>query len=279
MVRHLNKQQNFTMENTIKQERISITIADGQFSMGAYLAYPTTSGQYPAVMIGMEIFGITDHIQDITNRVAKLGYVAIALDFYHRTEADMNLPYNQEGRSKGLELMHKLKRSEVVQDVKNTLEFLRSREDVNGKIGFLGFSTGGHIAYLAATQLEIKATACFYAGWLTNTDIELSRPEPTITLTDGISEQGGNIIYFVGDQDSLVTAEQLKIMESALESANVKHEIVVYSDTKHGFFCDQRLETFNEVSRDDAWRRVQELFSTELDQQEETTNAQQEYCQ
>jgi carboxymethylenebutenolidase len=252
------------MANTIKRERVSIPVDDGQFSMGAYLAYPTTSEQYPAVIIGMEIFGITDHIQDITNRVAKLGYVAIALDFYHRTESDVNLPYNQEGRTKGLELMHKLKRSEVVQDVKNAIGFLRSREDITGKIGFLGFSIGGHIGYLAATQLDIKITACFYAGWLTNTDIELSSPEPTITLTDGISEHGGHIVYFVGDQDSLVTAEQLKIMKTVLNSANVKHEIIVYPDTKHGFFCDQRLETFNERSRDDAWIRVQKLFANEL---------------
>lgn len=253
------------MANTIKQEWISISMSNGQSSLGAYLACPTTSGQYPAVIIGMEIFGITDHIQDITNRLAKLGYVAIALDFYHRTEANINLPYNQEGRSKGLELMHKLTRSEVLQDVKCAVQFLHSRDDFSSKIGFLGFSIGGHIAYLAATQLDIRATACFYAGWLTNTDIELSRPEPTITLTDGIAEQCGRIAYFVGDQDSLVTTEQLKIMEMALKSANVKHEIIVYPDTKHGFFCDQRLETFNEISRDDSWRRVQELFATELD--------------
>lgn len=252
------------MTSTIKQERVSIPADNGQSSMEAYLAYPSASGQYPAVIIGMEIFGITDHIQDITNRVAKLGYVAIALDFYHRTEAGVNLPYNQEGRTKGLELMHKLKRSEVVQDVKNAIDFLCSRKDVTGKIGFLGFSIGGHIGYLAATQLDINATACFYAGWLTNTDIELSRPEPTITLTDGISKHNGRIVYFVGDQDSLVTAEQLKTMGKALETANVKHEIIIYPGTKHGFFCDQRIETFNESSRNDAWERVRALFASEL---------------
>ena len=95
--------------------------------------------------------------------------------------------------------MHQLKRSEVVQDVKNAIDFLRLRKDVTGKIGFLGFSIGGHIGYLAVTQLYIHATACFYAGWLTNTDIGLSRPEPTITLTDVIAKHNGHIVYFVGD--------------------------------------------------------------------------------
>ena len=252
------------MTKTINSERVSIPVHDRQFSMEAFLAYPTTFTQYPAVIIGMEIFGITDHIQDITNRVAELGYVAIAPDFYHRTEAGANLPYNQEGRTKGLELMNKLKRWEVVQDVKDAIEFLRSRQDVTGNIGFLGFSIGGHIGYLAATQLDIKATACFYAGWITNSDIELSRPEPTVTLTHGISEHDGRLVYFVGEQDSLITAEQLKTMEIALNTARVSHEIIVYAETKHGFFCDQRPETFNETSRNDSWRRVRELFAGEL---------------
>jgi carboxymethylenebutenolidase len=252
------------MVNTIKNESISIPIDNGRLSMGAYLAYPTALGQYPAIIIGMEIFGITEHIQDITNRVAKLGYVAIALDFYHRTEAGVNLPYNQEGRTKGLELMRLLKRTEVVQDVENVMQFLRLRKDVTGKIGFLGFSIGGHIGYLAATQLDIKATACFYAGWLTNTDIELSRAEPTITLTRGISEHRGHIVYFVGEQDNLVTGEQIEMIRKTLDAANVAHEIVVYPNTKHGFFCDQRLETFSEISRNDSWKRIQVLFANEL---------------
>lgn len=252
------------MSQSIKQEIVSIKIDNEQRLMKAYLASPAGSGKYPAVIIGMEIFGITDHIREITNLVAELGYVAIALDFYHRTAPGTELPYNQDGRTTGLELMHKLKRSEVLIDVKNSIDFLRSRADVTGKIGFLGFSIGGHIAYLAATQLDIKATACFYAGWLTNTDIELSRPDPTITLTGGISKNGGRIVYFVGDQDSLITEEQLKIMKTVLISTNTNFEILVYPNTKHGFFCEQRPETFNKRSRDNAWQHVQTLFADEL---------------
>jgi carboxymethylenebutenolidase len=252
------------MNIAIKNEKVSIPVDDRRFSMGAYLAHPAISGQYPAVIIEMEIFGITDHIQDITNRVAKLGYLAIALDFYHRTEAGVSLPYNQEGRAEGLALMQKLTRAEVIQDVKDAMVFLRARADVTGKIGFLGFSIGGHIGYLAAAHLDIKATICFYAGWITNTDIGLSRPEPTVTLTSGISKQGGYIVYFVGDQDSLITADQIEIMRSALQTADVGLEIIVYPDTKHGFFCDQRSETFDEISRDDAWKRLQEVFAGKL---------------
>lgn len=257
-----NKLRN--MQHAINHEFISIEVNSAPAPMQAYIAYPISKGKFPAVIIGMEIFGITDHIKEITNNMAALGYVAIALDFYHRTAPGTDLPYNQQGRTKGLELMHQLKRSEVLLDVKSSIDFLRSRPDVTGKIGFLGFSIGGHIAYLAATQLDIKATACFYAGWLTNTDIALSQPEPTITLTAGIAKNDGYIVYFVGDQDSLVTEDQLKTMEAALGSTKTKFEFVVYPDTKHGFFCDQRPETFNKYARDDAWRRVQELFAKEL---------------
>lgn len=47
---------------------------------------------------------------------------------------------------------------------------------------------GGHVGYLAASQVNLAACALFYAGWLTSTDIELSQPEPTLTLTPGIAK-------------------------------------------------------------------------------------------
>ncbi len=66
----------------IKTERVSIGL-DGK-TMSAYMARPNDDAQHPAVLVYMEIFGVNSHIRDVTDRVAREGYVALAPDFFHR---------------------------------------------------------------------------------------------------------------------------------------------------------------------------------------------------
>lgn len=243
--------------------RRSAVITDGSNCLGAYMACPAGGGPYPSVIVGMELFGVTQHIRHVTDKVAALGYLAIAPDFYHRAEAGAELPYDAAGRSKGFALLHQVTRSDAVRDVQAVMRFVRQQPRFRGRIGFLGFSVGGHIGYLAATQMDLAACAIFYAGWLANTDIELSQPEPTLSLTPGIARHGGCVIYFVGEQDILVTPSQRQEIANALIAAKVRHEMVVYPGVQHGFFCDER-ETFDKMASSDAWMRTQALFLSEL---------------
>lgn len=250
------------MTDSITRERVVIPV-DKQAPMGAYLARPADSETHAAVIIGMELFGVNQHIRNIADRVAGLGYLAIAPDFYHRSESGVELAYDQAGRSKGFELLHQLRREHALQDVEATMQFLRQRSDCQGRIGFLGFSVGGHIAYLAATQLDLATSIIFYAGWLANTDVEMSQPEPTLTLTPGIAQTGTRILYFVGSDDFLVSAEQREAIAQALAQTNVPHEVVVYPGVGHGFFCNER-DSFDPEASDDAWTRTRTLLAAEL---------------
>ena len=252
------------MSAEIVRERVIVPV-DGHPPMRAYLAHPSAPGFYAAVIIGMELFGVTQHIRNVADRLAERGYLVLAPDFYHRIEAGAELTYDQFGRTRGFELLHQVSRGDALQDVQAAMHFLRRRPEFRGRIGFLGFSVGGHIGYLAATQLDLAACALFYAGWLPTREIELSQPEPTLTLTPGIAHTAGRIIYFVGEKDFLVTGSQREQIARALEQAHVRHEMVVYSNAQHGFFCDER-DTFDPASRDDAWDRTLALFASELDQ-------------
>jgi carboxymethylenebutenolidase len=108
------------MNDAITREHVVVAVKN-QPPMGAYLAYPTDPLPRAAVIVGMELFGVTQHIRSVTDRVAALGYLAIAPDFYHRAETGVELPYDQAGRSKGFELLHQLSRDYVLQDVQATL--------------------------------------------------------------------------------------------------------------------------------------------------------------
>lgn len=250
------------MVTEVVRERVIIPV-DGHPPMEAYLAYPAAPGPYAAVVVGMELFGVTSHIRNVTEQLAAMGYLVLAPDFYHRIEPGAQLTYDSAGRTRGFELLHQVSRGDALQDVQAAMQFLRRRPEFRGHIGFLGFSVGGHIGYLAATQLDLAACAVFYAGWLPTREIELSQPEPTLTLTPGIARTGGRIIYFVGEQDFLVTRTQREQIARALEEAHVRHEMVVYPNAQHGFFCDER-DSFNPESRGDAWERTLALFASEL---------------
>lgn len=250
------------MYSAITRKRVAVPIR-GEPPMEAYLAYPSAPGRYPGVIVGMELFGVTPHIRSVADQVAKLGYLAVAPGFYHRIAAHVELAYDEAGRALGFGFLNRLSREGALHDVQATMDFLGKRPDFGNSIGFLGFSVGGHIGYLAATQLNLAACAVFYSGWLSSTDIGLSRPNPTLALTPGITGTGTRMVYFVGEDDHLVTCAQRQQIAGALAIAQVRHEMVIYPQTAHGFFCEER-GTFHEASRNDAWGRTVALFASEL---------------
>ena len=121
----------------------------------------------------------------------------------------------------------------------------------------IGFSAGGHLAYLSACQLSINFTAVLYGGWLPTTDIPMSRPTPTLDLTPGIT---GHLLYAVGEDDALINAEQRNQIRAALERANISHEVVSYPNAQHAFFW-RDTPMFNQEASDDTWARILSMLA------------------
>src|SRR6188472_3218923 len=147
----------------IKTERVHINV-DGK-TMGGYLARPADDAAHPGVIVFMEIFGVNSHIREVTERVAREGYVALAPDFFHRTGPGVEYGYDQNGMTEGIKLLSQLKASEIVADARAALSFLKRKNFVKGdRIGAMGFCVGGHVTYLTACETDIKAAASFYGG-------------------------------------------------------------------------------------------------------------------
>jgi carboxymethylenebutenolidase len=250
------------MRHDIVSEHLELPV-DDEGRMGAYLARPVAPGRRPGVIVAFEMFGLTSYVRQVTDRIAELGYVAIAPDFYHRTAPGIELGSDPADRSRGLELLEQVTRPGALGDVRAAMAHLHGSVGTTPKTGMVGLSFGGHIAYFAATQLDLAATVAFYPGWLPTTDIALSRPEPTLSLTSGIAKHDGRLLLLVGEQDHVVPADQTRLIRAELEAAGVRHELVVYPDTPHGFACHQR-DTFRPTAAQDAWRRVGALLLAEL---------------
>ena len=236
---------------------IEISVADGT-TLPAYLARPAANPAPTGVIVAHELFGVNPDIRGVADDLAGAGYLSIAPEFYHRDAGPGRwLERDDAGRQEGFGYLHRLRREQALADVAAGLAWLRSEPGIE-RVALVGFSAGGHLAYLAACRLPVSRTAVLYGGWLPSTDIAMSQPTPTLDLTPGIT---GRILFLVGEDDTLIDAGQREQIRTALASAGVKHELVSYPGVGHAFFWPG-TPPFDATARADAWGRVLELLAS-----------------
>jgi carboxymethylenebutenolidase len=245
----------------IKTEKVQLDVAG--HSMPAYLAHPEGAAPRPAVIVIEEIFGLNSFIRSVVDRLAHEGYVAIAPEIHHRASGggELDLAYDAAGMKRGMELIPKLGADGFKTDLDATLAFLRARADVKrDRVGVMGFCIGGHLAYLAACVSDVRATASFYGG-----GIAVFSPgggAPTVTRSGSIK---GRVLCLFGGKDHMIPEAQVATIRKALEDHQIRHEVVVYPQAGHAFFCDDAQRgAYNAEAAADAWTRVKKLFADEL---------------
>lgn len=236
-----------------------VKIDNGDLQIAAYLAQPIGEGPFPGVVVLQEIFGVNSHIRDVTERIAKEGYVAIAPALYQRLAPDFETGYTPADVQIGRGYKMQTKASELQSDIAAAINYLKNLPNVKHSFGCIGFCFGGHVAYLAATNAEIKATASFYGAGIANMPLD-DRSDRTIAQTQNIK---GTIYAFFGTQDASIPSEQVDQIEAELKKHSISHRVFRYDGAEHGFFCEQR-GSYNPTSAADAWKQVKQLFEQEL---------------
>jgi carboxymethylenebutenolidase len=241
----------------IKTENVKVD--NGNLAIDAYLATPTAEGIFPAVVVIQEIFGVNDHIRDVTRRIAQQGYVAIAPAIYQRQAPGFETGYTVEEVEIGRVYKNQTKAEELISDIQATINYLYQLPQTKKTgVGSIGFCFGGHVTYLVATLPEIKATASFYGAGITTWSP--GDGEATITRTKEIK---GKIYTFFGMKDASIPVEQVNQIESELQKYHIPHQVFRYQGADHGFFCDRR-SSYNQEAATDAWSKVLGLFKNNL---------------
>lgn len=234
----------------------TVDLANGELIIPAYVAQPTAiEHSVPGIIVLQEIFGVNHHIRDVTNRIAQLGYVAIAPALYHRLAPGFETGYTPDSVAIGRDYKQRTNADELLGDIQAAIDYLEAHASVtSGAIGCIGFCFGGHVAYLAATIPAIQVTASFYGAgittWCPGDDT------PTVARTNQIQ---GTLYGFFGCEDQSIPLDQVATIERELQSHDIDHQIFRYADAGHGFFCDQR-SSYNAIAASDAWETVQMLF-------------------
>lgn len=243
----------------MKIQTATVEIQSGDWQIPAYLAAPTGSGSYPAIIVIQEVFGVNAHIRDVAERLARENYVAIAPAIYHRQVAHFDVGYSDAELALGRQYKLGTQAHELLSDIQGAIDYLQSLPTVKvGGVGTIGFCFGGHVVYLAATLPAVRATASFYgAGIVSSTP---GGGAPTLTHTPEI---GGVLYGFFGMVDPLIPLEEVDQIEATLTDYQIPHRILRYEGAGHGFFCDRR-SSYDPIAAADAWEKVKTLFSEAL---------------
>jgi carboxymethylenebutenolidase len=233
----------------------TIRLRTGDGEMKCHQVQPRGQGKFPAVIVIMEAFGLNDHIKDVTERIGAEGYVALAPDLYYRESPNV-VDYDQIQEAIGL--MQRLDAEKVVADLRSVIAHLKAQSFVNGdRIGITGFCMGGTIAFLAACKLptDIKAAVPFYGG-------SIADDSPTAPL-NSVADLQAPVLCFFGEQDPYIPLSQVKKIEDTLRTLGKSHEVKVYANADHGFFCDDRASYHPEAAQD-AWEKTKAWFAKHL---------------
>src|SRR5437660_5557114 len=137
---------------------VRIKVADGE--MPGYFARPAGVSNPPVVLVAMEIFGLHEYIKDVTRRLAKLGVLAVAPDYYFRKGVDLtkitDIPQL-------LPIVNAKPDAELFSDLDATVAWAKSQRGDTSRLGIIGFCRGGrNVLEYAAHNKSLKAAAAFY---------------------------------------------------------------------------------------------------------------------
>jgi carboxymethylenebutenolidase len=191
--------------------------------MGAYVAVPE-SGSGPGMVVLQEIFGVGGYIKEATERLAGLGYVALAPDLYWRIEPGIALEHTEEGMGEAFQTAQQLDHALAVTDSIDALNALRALPEVasaDGRAGVLGFCLGGTLAYQVAVHDDPDVAVCYYGSGIPG-------------ALDVAGEIHCPVLFHFGGRDPYIPREQADQV-AALAAARDDMECVIQPDAGHAF--------------------------------------------
>ena len=235
-----------------------VTVMSGDFRMPAYRsmpAAPSVSGKFPVVIVISEVFGVHEHIADITRRFAKLGYLAIAPELFVR-QGDAKA-YADIGKLLA-EVVNKVPDAQVLDDLDATVAWAAANGGDTGRLGVTGFCWGGRQTWLFTEHSPVPKAAVAWYGPLTGSPSPLKPFNPV----DAAAKISAPVLGLYGGEDQGIPQTAVEQMRTALaggSAAAKRSQIVVYPGAPHAFNADYR-PSYNKAAADDGWKRCLDWF-------------------
>jgi carboxymethylenebutenolidase len=239
----------------------------GATEIAGYLARPAATHragarpQLPGMIVIHEAGGLGEHIRDVTNRIANLGYVALAPDLYAREGG----PPPSGDLPALFERLFSMPDERVLSDLEGAAEHLAARPDVSERIGCIGFCMGGRYTLLyACARQRLSAAVDCWGGFIDTATPEQrstpTRPTPPLELAEQL---GCPLLAAVGAEDHNPSPQVGRRLLERARASGQPVRLDVYDGAGHAFFADYR-PSYRPAPAALLWERVVPFLAEHL---------------
>ena len=206
--------------------------------MRTYFFHPAYSAEakFPGVILYSEIFQMTDPIRRFATFVAGHGYLVAVPEVYHELEpAGTVLAYDQAGSDKGNYDKYAKELSAYDDDARSLLTYMETMSQCTGRLGVIGICLGGHIAFRAAMNPQVRAAICFYATDIHTGSLGKGKQDDSLARAGKIQ---GELLHVWGRQDPHVSLEGRRKILARLDEVNANYQWLEVNGA-HAFMRDE----------------------------------------
>lgn len=240
----------------IKTEMSGLAAGDAKVKvdggeMPLYFAQPEGAKSPPVILVAMEIFGLHEYIRDVVRRLAKLGALAVAPDYYFRKGDLTKIPEIKDL----MPLVNAKPDAELFADLDATAAWAAAQGGDTARLGIVGFCRGGRSVWeYAAYNGKLKAGVAFYGSL-----VDPQNPVWPKSPAQLAPEMKAPVLGLYGGADQGIPVAQVEAMKAALTAAGKTAEFKIYPDAPHGFHADYRA-SYRQEAAEDAWKQMHAWF-------------------
>jgi carboxymethylenebutenolidase len=237
----------------------------GATQVNGYLARPAAPGpgarSLPGMIVIHEAMGLNDHIRDVVNRIANLGYAALGVDLYTREGG----PPPAGDLPAMMERLFAMSDATVLGDLEGAADHLRQRDGVSAQIGCIGFCMGGRYTLLFACASDrLNAAVDCWGGFIDKATPEehstSERPTPPLEMADHLSCP---LLGAVGAEDVNPSPAHAAALRERAAASGQEVKVDVYEGAGHAFFADYR-PTYRPGPAAQLWAEVVPFLARHL---------------
>jgi carboxymethylenebutenolidase len=245
------------MSENLSAETIRITGDHGD-EIEAYLSRPAGDQARSGVVVIHHLPGYDRSTKEIVRRFAELGYDAICPNLHWR-EAPGAAPDDAAAAARA---QGGVPDERLIGDVAGAVAYLRALPTANGKVGVIGYCSGGRQAVLAACNVDVDAVVDCYGAFVVGTP-PAEFPLKVTNLVDQLPKLRAPLLGLFGNDDSYPSPEQVTELDQILTDNDKPHEFHRYDDAGHAFFSVDR-PSYRVAAANDGWERITAFYSTYL---------------
>ena len=230
----------------------------GGAEVNAYQALPAGGGPFPGVLVIHHLPGWDSGTKEITRRFAAHGYNAICPNLYARQGLDVD----PDDAAAATREAGGIPDEQFVGDAAAAVEALRALPTSNGKVGVIGYCSGGRHSFLTAVSVPVDAAVDCYGAFVTGT-VPDGFPLKVTPLVDRTPQLVCPLLGLFGNDDQFPSPEQVDELEAALEAAGKTYEFHRYDGAGHAFFSVDR-PAYRPDAAVDGWQRIFEWYGRYL---------------